>query len=157
MIYVLQVLTGKEEDVWRELKKRGYKGYVPRQEIPQRRGGAVTLKKVIYFPSYVFLALKELTDADYYTMRKVPYVLHFLPREKPEPVRGEEAAYIRLLSRPQDVTARKETDGTWQINIEELAPYVDKVLHRSGTVRLRLPFQGEKVTALLPCQIIKST
>ena len=157
MIYVLQVLTGKEEDVWRELKKRGYKGYVPRQEIPQRRGGCITTRKVVYFPSYVFLALKELTDTDYYEMRKVPYVLHFLPREKPEPVRGEEAAYIRLLSRPQDVTARKEADGTWQINIEELAPYVDKVLHRSGTVRLRLPFRGEKVTALLPCQIIKST
>lgn len=157
MIYVLQVLTGKEEEVWWELKKRGYKGYVPRQEIPQRWGGAVTFKKVIYFPSYVFLSLKELTAADYYAMRKVPYVLHFLPREKPEPVRGEEAAYIRLLSRPQDMTARKAAGGTWQVDVEELAPYVDQVLHRSGTVRLRLPFRGEEVTAVLPCRIIKST
>ena len=157
MIYVLQVLTGKEEEVWRELKKRSYKGYLPRQEIPQRRGGAVTFKKVIYFPGYVFLSLKELTDTDYYAMRKVPYVLHFLPREKPEPILKEEAAYIRLLSRPQDATAREEVDGTWQINIEELAPYVDKVLHRSGTVRLRLPFRGETVTAVLPCRMIKNT
>lgn len=157
MIYVLRVLTGKEEEVWWELKKRGYQGYVPSQEIPQRRGGVFTFKKIIYFPSYVFLSLKELTDADYYAVKKVPYVLRFLPRGKPKPVRGEEAAYIRLLSQPQDVTARKEADGTWQINMEELAPYVDKVLHRSRTVRLRLPFRGEEVTVVLPCRVIKST
>ena len=51
MIYVLRVLTGKEEEVWLEFKKRSYQGYVPSQEIPQRRGGEKKLLISGYSPS----------------------------------------------------------------------------------------------------------
>lgn len=155
MIYVLQVMTGKEKDVQWELRKRGYKSYVPNQTIPFRKSGQNTTRNVIYFPSYVFLAVKELTDETYYAMKTIPYVLHFVPREKPESLSELEAVHIRLLSKEQNIVATKKADGTWKLNVKELEPYIEKVLHRDFRIRFLLPFKHGDAKATLPCEIIK--
>lgn len=155
MIYVLQVMTGKEKDVQWELLKRGYKSYVPNQTIPFRKSGAATTRNVIYFPSYVFLAVKELTDEIYYAMKTIPYVLHFVPREKPDKLSELEAVHIRLLSKEQNIIATRRADGTWKLNVEELEPYIERVLHRDFRIRFSLPFRHGDAKATLPCEIIK--
>lgn len=155
MIYVLQVMTGKEKDVQWELRKRGYKSYVPNQTIPFRKSGQNTTRNVIYFPSYVFLAVKELTDETYYAMKTIPYVLHFVPREKPESLSELEAVHIRLLSKEQNIVATRQADGTWKLNVKELEPYIEKVLHRDFRIRFSLPFRHGDAKATLPCEIMK--
>lgn len=157
MIYVLQVITGKEKDVQWELRKRGYKSYVPNQNVPYRYKGNIILRNILYFPSYVFLAVKELTDEIYYAMKTIPYVLHFVPREKPEHLSDLEMVHIKLLSREQNIVATQQADGTWKLNIKELEPYLDKVLHRDFKVRFLLPFRHGNAKAILPCEIIRST
>ena len=155
MIYVLQVMTGKEKDVQWELRKRGYKSYVPNQTIPFRKSGQNTTRNVIYFPSYVFLAVKELTDEIYYAMKTIPYVLHFVPREKPDHLSDIEAVHIRLLSKEQNIIATKTETG-WELNVKELEPYVEKVLHRDFKIRFSLPFRHGDAKATLSCEIRKA-
>ena len=76
-MYVLQVLTGKEMEIRGCLLDIGIETHVPREEYTIRSGGKWAHRIRTVFPSYVFVALDNVTR-DYYRIRQVTGIIRFL-------------------------------------------------------------------------------
>lgn len=76
-MYVLQVLTGKEMQIRGCLLDIGVETYVPQEESIIRSGGKWLTRIRTVFPSYVFVALDNVTR-DYYRIRQVTGIIRFL-------------------------------------------------------------------------------
>lgn len=97
MIYVLQVMGGREMAVLRELKKQHCHPMVPRQIITERRNGKDEMRENVLFPGYVFVDTSLDLQA-YYRMRAIPNVIKFLGGGQPVTLPSAEADYILLLA-----------------------------------------------------------
>ncbi len=95
MIYVLQVLTGKELSVRAELLRRGITAEVPREKILIRRDGLWSKKIKLLFPGYVFTEI-DFTSEIFHKIKPVPGIIKFLGQ--PTPLSDREAEMIRWLS-----------------------------------------------------------
>jgi transcriptional antiterminator NusG len=99
MWYVLQVKTGGEDQASAALQRQGFLVRVPKEERMIRSGGAWGTKMYTLFPGYVFLNLDYNAD-NYYRVKAVPGVLHFLGNDRPSPLTYLEAEWIKTLSGP---------------------------------------------------------
>jgi len=95
--YVLHVRTGREQDIKRELKLKGYAAAVPMELRTERKGGAWRSLERIVIPGYVFLQTK-LTDQSYYQVRGIPNIIRFLGGNRPEALREDEGDYISWMA-----------------------------------------------------------
>lgn len=100
MIYVLQVLTGKELSVRTELLRRGISAEVPRERILIRKDGLWSKKIKLLFPGYVFTDINYCAET-FHKINPVPDVIKFLGQ--PTPLHDREAEIIRWLSNGGEV------------------------------------------------------
>ncbi len=91
-MYVLQVVTGAEIKVRRELGLKGYKAFVPCKVITPKNDKLIKP----LFPGYVFIEL-DLSDGDFYRIKSIPLFYRFLGVNRPEPLHEEEKEYILWL------------------------------------------------------------
>ena len=66
MWYVIQVMTGKEDDIAGKLKEQGIRALVPKENRLIRSGGSWSQREYILFAGYVFLNMNYNAD-NYYT------------------------------------------------------------------------------------------
>lgn len=98
MMYVLQVRSGYEISVCQELGKQGFDAVLPVRQEFIRRGGTWSIYERIVFTQYVFLR-SELTEENYYRIKKIDGVLRFLGFENGvlQPLNNAEQKYIEWL------------------------------------------------------------
>jgi transcriptional antiterminator NusG len=94
--YVLQVRTGKEHAIKRELQRLGYEASAPIEIVYEHLNGKQISRLKTVIPSYTFVKL-DLTDDDYYRITNVPNIIRFLGVGRPEPLPEEEEAFILWL------------------------------------------------------------
>lgn len=95
MIYVLQVMTGKELTVRKLLEQQDVIAYVPRERIMIRKGGLWSKMIKLLFPGYVFVDIDF--DAEmFHKINPVSGVIRFLGL--PTPLPKLEAEMILWLS-----------------------------------------------------------
>lgn len=98
MWYVIQVMTGKESDIAAELKEKGIKALVPKENRLIRSGGSWAEKEYILFAGYVFLDISYNADR-YYQVKGIPGVIRFLGESRnPSKLSHLEAEWINLLT-----------------------------------------------------------
>lgn len=113
-MYVLQVHTGTEDDVQRELRRKGISSLVPTEERLIRSGGSWIQKRYKLIPGYVFVEI-EYSDALYFSICQLPTVVRVLKADnRPAPLPDNEERYIHLLGDrviyPSIV--RRQSDGS---------------------------------------------
>lgn len=94
-MYVIYVVSGREDDIIRHLRRVGYTAYVPKMIIKQRKNGVYYYIPQILFPSYVFIDVKKISPEAYYKIRSMNGVGYFLSTDNPLP--KPEADYIKDL------------------------------------------------------------
>lgn len=77
MVYVLQVLTGREEEIARKLQEEGIKSLLPRERRLIRTRGSWTEKVYCLIPGYVFVEM-TYTAENYYRVKKLPGAVKLL-------------------------------------------------------------------------------
>lgn len=98
MWYVIQVMTGKENDIAGKLRECNIKALVPKENRIIRTGGAWTKKEYTLFSGYVFLEMKYNAE-NYYKVKNIPGVVKFLGDSKnPSTLSYLEAEWINLLT-----------------------------------------------------------
>lgn len=114
--YVLQVITGCELDVAKELNRRGVSAIIPLENRAIRTKGKWTTKPYVIFPGYVFINIKY-SWSQYYIMSGIKGVVRLLGGgHSPEPLSKQETD---LLIRQADMFREPSTvslfDGGYKI------------------------------------------
>jgi len=81
-IYVLQVITGKEQQALKVLEpllKSGERIIYPRRELIQRKKGRRYKKVQPLFPGYLFWESSDLSDGVVHQALRLPNTIQFLP------------------------------------------------------------------------------
>lgn len=94
-MFVIYVQTGREDEILYRLRKSGYRAYVPKRVLIQRKNGVYRQIPQILFTSYVFLDAEQITAEDYYKICGISGVGNFLSRTVPLSEAEEE--YIKEL------------------------------------------------------------
>ena len=131
-MYVLYVMGGKEMEIVKALKLRGYTAYAPRKLLKQRKNGYYYHVPQILFPGYVFLQRDKITAEDYYMICKIDGVGNFLSRSIPLSATEEE--YIKdLCNNGRDIGISKGIlqNGTLKITEGFLKRYEHKIIRYS--------------------------
>lgn len=160
MLYVIQVLTGKENDIAGKLKELGIKAYVPKENRIIRSGGSWTKKEYVLFGGYVFLNIHY--DAEtYYKVRNIPAVIRFLgDSSNPSRLSYLETEWIRLLTgednAPIEPTkVRFLENGEVEIVDGVLEKFkISKVDKRNRKAVFEITICGEKKEVQLSVEII---
>ena len=103
MWYVIQVSTGKEEQILEMIKKYSTQEYleecfIPKYERKRRYLGKWHQEKAILFPGYVFV-ISDQVEKLYWALKKVPQMTKILGvGEKWTPMEKEDVAIVELLS-----------------------------------------------------------
>lgn len=98
MWYVIQVMTGKEDDIAGKLKEQGIRALVPKENRLIRSGGSWSQREYILFAGYVFLNMNYNAD-NYYKVKGIPGVIQFLGDSRnPSRLSYLEAEWIMLLT-----------------------------------------------------------
>ena len=95
MIYVLQVMSGKELSVLSHLSRKEISAAVPRERILIRKNGLWSKMLKLLFPAYVFVDI-DYTPEIFHKINAVDGVIRFLG--SPSPLPDHEADMIRWLS-----------------------------------------------------------
>ena len=97
-MYVLQVRSGREISVCRELEKQGFDAVLPVCQEFIRCGGKWNISEKIIFTQYVFIR-SEITEENYYRIKKIAGVVRFLGFENGviPPLNYTEQRYIEWL------------------------------------------------------------
>lgn len=120
MWYVIQVMTGKEDDVAGNLKEYGIRALVPKENRLIRTGGAWTQREYILFTGYVFLDM-EYNAENYYKVKGIPGVIKFLGDSRnPSRLSYLEAEWITLLTGANNVPieptiVKVQEDGSYKV------------------------------------------
>ncbi len=162
-MYVLQVSTGTEDDVKRELQRKGIRALVPTEERLLRSGGSWTQKRYKLIPGYVFIEI-DYTDTLYFSICNIPAVIRVLKADgQPAALSEDEQRYIHLLGdrviypsvvrrrpdgsgKPLYGLLRQLEDGDIQYDWHARRATVDVTLFGSPK-RLRLSFRTSEETA----------
>ena len=103
MWYVIQTMTGKEEELTEVLKSMlpqtiCEKSFLIRRETCWRRKGEYQIQQEVLFPGYVFVET-QVPETLYYQLKKVPKLSKLLSdgEEKFLPVREDEQEFLESL------------------------------------------------------------
>lgn len=159
-MYVLQVKPGYEEATVRLINDKGYTAMCPTEEIYIRFQGKWRKQLKLVFTQYIFVEC-ELTDEVYYSIKSAFGVVRFLGFDKPEPLRADEQAYIRLLwNKGKPVEASKvytTNSGDKMVLSGILRDYSDKIISldlRQRKAKVSATLLGKPHTITLPVMSI---
>ena len=147
-MYVLQVVTGREEEICSKLRKNGIPAYCPQAVRKIRRGGRWLEQTYTLYPAYIFVQCESVDD-DYYAIRREDGVLYWLgaTRGTPEALSHAEEANILWLAGdgplPVSKAVRRE-DGGLDFTSGPLKRLAELEALRSVLIRER------RATAALP-------
>lgn len=147
-MYVLQVVTGREEEICEKLRRAGIPAYCPQERRQIRRGGCWREELYTLYPAYIFVQCTSVISV-YYAIRHEDGVLYWLgaTRGTPEPLSKDEEANILWLAGdgplPVSRAVRRE-DGGLDFTSGPLKRLADLEALRSVLVRER------RATAALP-------
>ena len=115
--YVLQVLTGEEHEVEKQLKVRGVQTLIPIENRIIRRGGKWITEQYTVFPGYVFVKI-EYSYGLYYTLSGIRNVIKILGGgNRPIPLTHAEANNIigisELIRKPS--TLKFDLNGDYTV------------------------------------------
>lgn len=155
-MYVLQVKPGCEESAAKLVDEKGFTAMCPSEEMNIRFRGQWHKRLKLVFTQYIFVEC-ELTDETYYRIRSVPGTVRFLGFGKPEPIKEDEQAYIRLLwNKGKPIEASKvytTAFGERMIMSGILREYSDKIIRldlRQRRAKIAVTLLGKPHTITLP-------
>lgn len=118
MWYVLQVLTGSEQDVCKTLRRKGVTARAPVQKIPIRRRGQWKEEDHLLLPGYVFVGV-DYSAALFHVVSPVAGVIRWLGMEngKPQALDTQDAIRWQLYSSETLESSRVlfMPDGSWNV------------------------------------------
>lgn len=94
--FVLQVRSGREREVARQLRHMGFEAFVPMKTMLLRSGGTWFERTALIFSHYVFLRF-DPTPENWHRIRMAEGFVKFLGDGKPVPISSSEEAYVRWL------------------------------------------------------------
>lgn len=152
MVYVLQVLTGKEEEVARKLQEEGIKSLLPRERRLIRTRGSWTEKVYCLIPGYVFMEMMTYTAENYYRVKKLPGAVKLLgDPANPSHLSYLEAEWILALTGYQNepippTRVRIREDGSAELLSGVLRSFegrIQKLDRRSRRATFSISILGE--------------
>lgn len=159
-MYVIYVVSGREDDIVRHLRKMGYAVYVPKRILKQRKNGVYYRIPQILFPCYVFIDAKKISPEAYYKIRSVNGVGYFLNTNIPLP--KSEAEYIKDLCRNGEIGISKGIliNGKLKITDGFLKRYEDRIIKYSkrqhrATVELTLYGKPHRIVCGVDIEVEK--
>lgn len=147
-MYVLQVITGREQEICGRLNRSGIPAYCPSAMRQLRRGGRWHAQEYLLYPAYIFVQCESVVDV-YYAIRREDGVLYWLgaTRGTPEALSKDEEANILWLAGdgplPVSRVVRHE-DGALDFTSGPLKRLAELEALRSVLIRER------RATAVLP-------
>lgn len=160
MMYVLQTLSGKERDVVRELQRKGYAVYLPREICMERRGRQWHERERILLPGYVFIDT-ALTAGDYYKITRTGGIIRILGNPRPQPLSQSEADYIYSISgggKPLAPSTLRVDDKVTVLSgsLVGQEAQILKLLPRQRKAVVRLSLLGKEYQLTLSVDIIQN-
>lgn len=161
MWYVVQVITGKENDIAGSLIEQGIKALVPKENRLLRSGGSWIQKEYILFTGYVFLEMQYNAE-NYYRVKNLQGVIRFLGDSRnPSTLSYLEAEWIMLLTgkdnTPIEPTVIKvnEDGGVKAIKgvLERFESRVVKIDKRNRKAIFEITVCGERKEVQLSIQL----
>ena len=150
--YVLQVKTGYEETVAKELNKRGFSAVVPIENRLIRRRGEWIQQPYVVFTGYVFLYI-DYNWSKYYAMSGIHGIIKILGGgQTPTPLSRNEVIFINRLSEllGQPSVLKFDDNGDYQCVSGFLADYEDKIVkierrYKRATVEITVAGQKTNI------------
>ncbi|WP_050698990.1 transcription termination/antitermination NusG family protein [Anaeromassilibacillus senegalensis] len=155
--YVLQVLTGSEDDVSRDLARRGATVLTPREHVTVRKGGKWNSRVRLLLPGYVLIRASSPVSL-YGMVHAVSGIIRVLGnRGRPSPLTPEEERYWTTgdweISR-----VHREPDGSWDILDGPLLQLKDdqivRVSPHQRRARVRMTVGGITITKDLAVEVV---
>lgn len=147
--YVLQVQTGSELDVQKELLRRGVEAVVPIENRQIHRAKQWISKQYIVFSGYVFIRMMY-SWSQYYILSGINGVIRLLGGgHKPEPLSLTESEWILNLSDIlKEPSVLKLTENSYEVISGALLDLKDNIIkiekhHRSAVVKLHIAGQEQ--------------
>lgn len=128
--YVLQVTSGKEEQVAKRLNSRGFSTIVPIENRIIRNGGKWVQRQYIVFDGYVFVCM-NYSWSKYYAMSGINGIIKILGGGKePVALTNAEIEFVKYLSGALITPSviRFKDDNTYEIVSGFLLDYKDKIV-----------------------------
>lgn len=155
--YVLQVLTGTEEDVSRDLARRGARVLTPKEYVTIRKDGKWHSKVRLLLPGYVLICAASSMGL-YCAVHAVPNIIRVLgDRGRPSPLTPEEEQYW-TTGDWQVSRVHQEPDGSWDVLDGPLLQLKEeqilRVSPRQHRARVRLTVGGVTVTKDLAVEVV---
>lgn len=147
--YILQVQTGSELDVQKELLRRGVEAVVPLENRQIHRAKQWISKQYIVFSGYVFIRVMY-SWSQYYILSNINGVIRLLGGgHQPEPLTQSETEWILslndLLKEPSVI---KLTENSYEVISGVLLDLKDNIIkverhHRRAVVKLHIAGQEQ--------------
>ena len=158
-MFVVQVKPMTELKAQNYLIRKGFKAFVPMNEIYERFAGKWRTATKILFPGYVFIDIAELSADDYYKALNCDWVLRLLGQKgRPEKLQPKEIVFMRLWQNGGPRLVKLETDvigDTYTLaGIKLKAVEINKRARR-GTFEIELAGEIHQVT--LSCRFEEQT
>lgn len=141
----MQVTTGAEIEIQKELLRRGVTAVVPIENRVIRSGGKWCEKQYIVFMGYIFVKM-SYTWSQYYILSGINGVIRLLGGGyKPEPLSRPEAEWIQqlneLLKEPSVVDLQE--NGSYEVISGVLLDLKDNIVklerhHRRAVIKLKV-------------------
>lgn len=147
--YVLQVQTGSELDVQKELLRRGVEAVVPIENRQIHRAKQWISRQYIVFSGYVFIRMMY-SWSQYYILSGINGVIRLLGGgHKPEPLSLTESEWILNLSDIlKEPSVLKLTENSYEVISGALLDLKDNIIkiekhHRRAVVKLHIAGQEQ--------------
>ncbi len=150
-MYVLQVKSNYEDDVFKILRKQGYNVYSPKQIKYIRRYGEWFVETEKIFNGYIFLECK-LTDKNYLKLKGTPYVISILKvagSNKSAKLKEKDVKFIKWLANdgvPLEPLEVEFNDGNAIIKDTLFNGYnfeIAEYSKRQKKIKVKMDFLGE--------------
>lgn len=158
MWYVIQVMTGREDDIAGKLKEQGFRALVPKENRIIRSGGQWIRKPYILFNGYVFVDITTFNAENYYKIKNQSGVLHFLSvgdSSNPSTLSYLEAEWIMRLTGKDNApieptVVRTDENGDLKVVKGILETFENRVVrydkrNRKATVEITLCNEKKEV------------
>lgn len=165
MWYVIQVSTGKEEQILEMIIKYGVQRYleeyfVPKYERKRKYLGQWRTERTVLFPGYIFIITEDV-EGLYLALKQVPQLTKLLGiGEKWTPMTEEDIAIIEALSGKERLVKHSEgyiegnkvivTDGPL-VGMEAMIRKIDR--HKRKAF-LEVPMLGRTLTVQVGLEIV---
>lgn len=157
--YVLQVMTGMEDQIQEQLTRKGIHAAVPHELRVLHTGGKWLQREYVLIPSYVFIQI-EYTATLFYALKGTSGVIRLLgDGGRPSPLTAEEEDWISSWESPlKPSTIRFIDSGGYQVISGPLTGQNVKILkidrHRRRA-KVEISILGKPKIAYLSLEVLK--